>query len=267
MTRALWEQTRGGFLLARSYRLSFALGWIARWSALVWVYFLARLVGLHADVVPGPPGSYLAFALVGMATQQYLHYLLSAFPDQLREAQLSGLVPSLLATPAPPALALFGPVLWGVLERAGTLLLSLIVVALGFGVPLAWGRWPAALVAFVLMSLAIGAWGVASSCYTLVFKRGDPVLWLSETLGFVFSGAVIPLGILPGWMQSIAAIYPHAHAIRATRLALLPGVETAGLGDSLLALAAFAAVLLPASVYALERAVRHVRARGSMAFY
>ncbi len=267
MMRALWEQARGGFLLATSYRLSFALGWIARWSALVWVYFLAQLVGSHTDGVPGLPASFLAFALVGMATQQYLHYLLSAFPEQLREAQLSGLVPSLLATPAPPVVALFGPVLWGVAERAGTLFLSLVVVAWGFGVPLAWERWPAALAAFVLMSVVVGAWGVASACYTLVFKRGDPVLWLSETLGFVLSGAVIPLGVLPRWMQAVAALYPQAHAIRATRLALLPSAEAAGLGESLLALAAFAVVLLPASLVALDRAVRHVRARGNMAFY
>jgi len=267
MTRALWEQARGGFLLATSYRLSFALGWISRWSALVWVYFLARLLSPEAGRVPGLPENYMAFALLGMATQQYLHYLLSAFSDQLRESQLGGLVPALLVTPAPPALALFGPVLWGILERAGTLLLSLFVVAWGFGVPLAAGRWPAALAAFLLMSVAVGGWGVLSACYTLVFKRGDPVLWLSETLGFVFSGAVIPIGVLPGWMQSIALFYPHAHAIRAMRLALLPDAGATGLGRSLLALAVFSVVLLPLAAFVLERTIRSVRARGSMAFY
>jgi ABC-2 type transport system permease protein len=264
--RILWEQVRGGFLLATSYRLSFALGWISRWSALVWVYFLARLVA-PAGSVSSEAGGYLAFALVGMATQQYLHYLLSAFPEHLRESQLAGMVPPLLATPAPPALALFGPVLWGVLERAGTLVLSLLVVAWGFGVPLAWSRWPLAAVCFVLMSLAVGAWGVLSACYTLVFKRGDPVLWLSETLGFVLSGAVIPLHVLPPWMRSVAALYPHAYAIRATRLALLPGSEPVGLPANLLALAGFGLLLVPLAALVLERSIRHVRIRGSAAFY
>ncbi len=267
MTRVLWEQARGGYLIATSYRLSFALGWISRWSALVWVYFLARLVSLDVGRAPGLPDNYMAFALLGMATQQYLHYLLSAFPDQLRESQLGGLMPALLVTPASPALALFGPLLWGIVERAGTLLLSLLIIAWGFGVPLAVSRWPAALAVFLLMSVAVGAWGILSACYTLVFKRGDPVLWLSETLGFVFSGAVIPIGVLPGWMQSIAVFYPHSHAIRAMRLALQPGAEETGLVRSVFALAVFSLVLLPLAAFALERAIRSVRIRGSAAFY
>jgi ABC-2 type transport system permease protein len=263
----LREQARAGFKLATSYRLSFALGLSARWWALVWVYFLAKLVPADATLSPELAQGYLAFALVGVAVEQHLHFVLQAFSEKLREDELNGLVPALLATPAPPAAALFGPLLWGILERSVTLLLMLGAAALAFGVSFAGGNWLGALLAFALATGAVAAWGVLSACFTLVFKRGDPVLWFSDTLGFVFSGALIPLSVLPAPMRWVAAAYPHAHAVSALRNALLRGSGFGELAPGLLALGGFAIVLLPLSFWALGRAIHRVREAGTIGFY
>jgi ABC-2 type transport system permease protein len=266
MIATLLEQARAGFKLATSYRLSFALGLVARWWTLVWVYFLAKLVPSD-PALPELARGYLAFALVGVAVEQHLHFVLQAFSEKLREDELNGLVPALLATPASPAVALFGPLLWGVLERSVTLLLMLGVAAFGFGVSFAGGNWPGALAVFVLATAAVAGWGVLSACFTLVFKRGDPVLWFSDTLGFVFSGALIPLSLLPQPMRWIAAAYPHAHAVSGMRSALLGGAGLGELAAPLLMLAGFAVVLLPLSLWALSRAIGRVRRVGTIGFY
>jgi ABC-2 type transport system permease protein len=263
----LLEQARAGFRLATSYRLSFVLGLVARWWTLVWVFFLAKLVPADAALAPELAQGYLAFALVGVAVEQHLHFVLQSFSEKLREDELNGLVPALLATPAPPVVALFGPLLWGGLERSVTLLLMLGAAALVFGVSFAGGNWLGALAVFVLASAAVAAWGVLSACFTLLFKRGDPVLWFSDTLGFVFSGALIPLGLLPAPMRWIAAVYPHAYAVSGLRAALLRGAGLAELAGPLVALAGFALVLLPLSLLALGRAVRRVREAGTLGFY
>ena len=266
MIAVLWEQLRAGFLLSVGYRLSFVLSLVARWSALVWVYFLARLVPADRLLSPELREGYLAFALIGMATHQYLHFVLSAFPEKLREDQLAGRVPALLVTPAAPALALFGPVLWGFVERSAALGVSLVIIVFGFGVSLPRADGPSALLALLLMSAAVGGWGILSACYTLVFKRGDPLLWLSETLGFAFSGALFPIDLLPPWLRWIPAFYPQAHAIRAARLALLQGRGAPGLTSSLVMLALFGGALALLASAVLGLALRHVRRRGSLGF-
>lgn len=266
MTRVLFEQLRAGFKLATSYRLSFTLGLVARWWALVWVFFLARIVPADPALSPDLARGYLPFALVGVAVEQHLHYVLQAFSEKVREDELNGRLPALLATPAPPALSLFGPLLGGVLERAVTLLLMFAVAGLAFGVSFAGGNWLGAVLAFALATAAVAAWGVLSACFTLVFKRGDPVLWFSDTLGFVFSGAVIPLSVLPAPMQWIAAAYPHAHAVSAIRSTLLRGADFDEVAVRLAVLAGFALVLVPISLRALGRAVRHLREAGTMSF-
>lgn len=267
MIGALWEQARAGLRLATSYRLSFALGLVARWWTLVWVFFLAKLVPADSALSPELAQGYLAFALVGVAVEQHLHFVLQAFAEKLREDELNGLVPALLATPAPTALALFGPLLWGIVERSATLLLMLGAAAVGFGVSFAGGNWLGALAVFGLATAAVAAWGVLSACFTLVFKRGDPVLWFSDTLGFVFSGALIPLALLPAPMRWVAAAYPHAYAVSGLRAALLRDASFGELTLPLAVLAGFALVLLPLSLRALERAVRQVRASGTAGFY
>lgn len=267
MIAALWEQARAGFLLATGYRLNFALSLCGRLWWLVWVYFLAKLVPPDRIASAEMAQGYLAFALVGVAMQQYLSYVLVACSEKLREDQLNGLLPALLVTPGRPIVAIFGPLLWGVVDRALTVTLMLAIGGLALGIGFEGANWGAALLVLALTTLAVAAWGLLSACFTLIFKRGDPILLLAGIVGYVFSGAFFPVSVLPPWMQLVSAIYPHAHAISAARAALLLDAPVAALERPLVALGAFCAILTPLALWAFDVAVRHVRRTGSAAYY
>ncbi len=81
----------------------------------------------------------------------------------------------------------------------------------------------------------------------------------------LLSGTVFPIEVMPQWMQTLASsLSPLTHALDALRAALLEGASLSAVGDSLLILAGFAAVLLPLGILALEWGLRHARRNGGL---
>src|SRR5262249_15483215 len=81
--------------------------------------YLGRLV----DAAPNPPlseyaGHYAAFLLLGVAVLDLQGSTVTGLGESIREAQLSGSLEALLATPAPTALMLFALALPDVLWAA-----------------------------------------------------------------------------------------------------------------------------------------------------
>ncbi|HEX5473376.1 MAG TPA: ABC transporter permease [Vicinamibacterales bacterium] len=261
------EQVRAGLLLATSYRLNFGLSVIGRFWWIVWVYFLAKLVPAARASSPEMARGYFAFALIGVAFQQYLSNLLVAGSEKVREDELNGLLPALLVTPAHPFVSLFGPALWSVVDRAATLVLMIAIGAWAVGLSFPGAHWGTALVIVLLATLSVAAWGILSACFTLVFKRGDPIVLLAGILGFVFSGAYFPIDILPPWMRVISAVYPHAYAISAVRRVLLDGASFHDVAGQVLALFGFAVILVPVAILSLHASLARVRKQGNAAHY
>ena len=65
---------------------------------------------------------------------------------------------------------------------------------------------------------------------TLVWKRIEMINDLLLTIMMVFSGALVPLERMPGWMAAIGRLFPITHGIASLRAVLLNGRPVTALG-------------------------------------
>jgi ABC-2 type transport system permease protein len=132
------------------------------------------------------------------------------------------------------------------------------------GADFARADWLAALNLGGLAVLAMGAWGLLSAAFVLVFKRADPLSWLADVTLYMFAGVYFPIDVLPPVLKPIAYALPLSHALEGLRLALMQGETLAQLGRYALILLAFDLALAPLAAWAFSAALRHVRRTGSL---
>jgi len=261
----LFAFLRHGFALARSYPLNFAAHYISMAVSVVFYYFLDQLFSrAGVSVVQG--GSYFAFLLIGGAFWRYLELGMRSFAENLREEMLMGTIEPLLVTATPTRLALLAPSAWMLIEGTWLVFVQLAIGAL-FGADFSRANWLSAAGVTLVSMASLLCYGVLSAAFTLMFKRSDPVNWLVGATVYVFGGVFFPVALLPAPLQAISSLLPFTYALRGLRGALLQGHGLAELAPDLLALLAFTAVLLPAALWALERAVRRLKQTGELSHY
>jgi len=81
------------------------------------------------------------------------------------------------------------------------------------------------------------------------------------------SGVVYPVSVLPSWLRAVGHFLPLTHVLVVLRAAFLIGSSPAAVGDSLAALAIFAAILIPAGAATFAYALRRARVDGSLTHY
>jgi ABC-2 type transport system permease protein len=143
-----------------------------------------------------------------------------------------------------------------------TLLLS---VPLGFRLPDP--DFGTAAVVLLFSALVFTSMGLLGAAVVLALQQGGQVINLVlAAMGFL-GGALFPVDVLPGWLQTISRLSPLTYALQALRGAVLDGLDVVALRGDLLVLLAFAAVLLPLSVLALTQSFNYAQARGTLGRY
>ena len=256
--------TRRDWLIWSSYRLAvvWQLGGIV--VAIALTYFVGRAVGAdHAGLEGGT--NYIAFVLAGLAFTDAFTTGLTAFPQALREAQLSGTLEPILLTPVRVSSFIVASVVFRFLQSFLRLTIFLAVAVFMFG------YWHSAdpitvFLVFVPGCLVFAALGLLSAGFVLVFKQGDPVIVGYVAISGILGGTLFPTRLLPGWLQPAAALLPLSHALSGVRLGLAgAGPLAAIVPIALLWLAAL--LLLPTAGVGFAVAVRRVKREGSLAQY
>ena len=183
---------RRDLLTDLSYKLSFALQALHILLGIAAYYFLARLLG------ESTPDGYapFPFLLVGMAVNGYMTTALVCFTQAVKGHQVTGTLKSVLATRTSPVTFI---VLSSLYPFARGTVDGLIYLLGGgaFGLPLGQVNLPATLLLFGVSLLAFGSIGILSATFTLIFKRGDPLLWLFVSLSWLLGGVFYPREVLP----------------------------------------------------------------------
>ena len=205
-----------------SYRISFLL---EAANVLIMVgafYFLSKLMGgqISGRYQPFP------FLLLGLAVNSYLTTALYCFSQGVRGSQGPGVIKSVLGAPISEdefllyssAYPVFRAAVDGMVYLGGGILLGLPVERMNL---------LAVLVLFILSVAAHAGIGIISAAFTLLFKRGDPVVWVMGGISWLLGGVFYPLEVLPQWMQHAAALLPLSHALRGTRAAVLEEIGRA----------------------------------------
>jgi len=230
--------------------------------------FFSRFVGATANPhLQAYGGNYLAFAAIGFLVAELQQVGVSLLSRRIRAAQMMGFLEAELATPAPSWMVLGSmPVYelgFAALRSAGYLVGANLLIGLALPrtnpLTVAVGL-PVILAAFVGL-------GLLAAASTMLSRRTNPVEAVLASLSFFLSGVVYPVSVLPAWLQQAGKLLPLTHALRVLRAGFLTGAAPAEVRGSLLALAVFAAVLIPAGGAVFSFALRRARVDGSLAHY
>lgn len=203
------------------------------------------------------------FLFVGLAVNASMTVCLGCFAMSVRGARSEGLLRALVITPTPLWLQVLGSAAYPFLRGFFDAGLH-VVAAIALGLSLASANAGGALLVFVLGLAAASAVGIASAAFAVVFRRGDPLLWVVGVAGLVLGGVFYPVEMLPPALGALAWITPVAPALAAMRPLLIDGAALPDVGRALLALSVYAAAGIPLSLLLLTGAVRHARRRGTI---
>jgi len=259
---------RRDFLEEKSYRFSFFTQSVGILFSVIMFYFIAHIFGKAATpYLSAYGGAYFPFVLIGIAFYRYLSVSLSTFCDTIREGQVSGTLESMLVSPTRAVSILLYSSLGSFLRATCEVLLYLFLGVLLFGVRIGNADLVSVLVVLVFTVLSFSSFGILSAAFVLVFKRGDPVSYLFETLSALLGGVYYPVSVLPAGLQAGSALLPVTYSLRAMRQAILQGTPVTGLGADLGILVFFSVVGLPFSFFVFRRALNRAKREGTLLQY
>lgn len=249
-----------------SYRGMLLIETLGIGSSLILFYSIGRLVGSEQESLQVYGGDYFPFALVGLAVSGYFSISLIAFSSRLRQSQTTGTLEAMFVTATPPTRVLILSGAWDFLLATVRLAIFVSVGVLAMGVEFNVNA-PAAVAVIALALVSFVAMGLVAASIILVIKRGDSIALLGNIVATVFGGVLFPIALLPEWVRPVAWFVPLSWALDGLRRAALTGAGVSDISDSLLALSASTALLVPLAVLSLRWGMGQVRKDGSLSQY
>ena len=226
--------------------------------------FLGRFV----DAAPNPTlesyrGRYGLYLIIGMAALDLQTSLMSALASSIRNAQITGALESLLSTPTPIALVLWGASIPDLLGLVVRLVFYSAMGALFFssgGTLLTWSLAGGVLAMLIAAILALSALGIIGAALTLMLRRSDPLQVLLATLSMIAGGVVYPRAILPPALSALGSCLPITHVLTGLRAAIVGQSWSAAFAHLML----MTLILGPLGVWLFSRALKRAREDGSL---
>jgi ABC-2 type transport system permease protein len=263
-----WAFIKRDAIIAVSYRLSFILQLVQVFTILTVFYYLGKTLGdRNVPALARYGGNFLAFLLIGISLTDCITLSLTTFAQQIRESQTTGTLETTLLSPVRLSVILIYSSLWPYLFSLIRLVLYLVVGGMVYGVGMRQANLSSALLIFLLTVLCFMGIGILWAGVVLLMKRGDAVMSLMGFGVILVSGVIFPVGMLPGWVQTIGAMIPLSHGLEGMRLAILQGKGIVELSPIIFKLIAFAIVLQAVGLIGFNSAVNITKRHGSLSEY
>jgi ABC-2 type transport system permease protein len=261
--RAFTAVLRRDLYVYVSYRTRLVSQVLTAVFSLAMFYYVSRLVHIRGFV---SPGSYFAFVVVGLALLSVM-YSCFMIPELVRQELVAGTFDRLLLSPFGAVRSVIAMTLFPLVLSFALATLTLVLGWALFGLHVYWPTVPLAVPVMGLTLLAFLPFGLLFAALTVTIKQGSVgTSWVIALLALT-GGAYFPVSVLPTWMQTASRLQPFTPATNALRHLLVNSPLGASLDSSLLKLAIFAGVLMPASILVLSAAIRLGQRRGTIIEY
>jgi ABC-2 type transport system permease protein len=247
-----------------TYRFTFFTQLASTLFSIVLFYYISRLVTVGEF---SSPDQYFAFAVIGVVTLEVVNTAAVLVPNTLRGELVMGTFERLVLSPfgavASAASMMLFPFAWVVFKTT----IALLIAAVAFDLPLQWPGAALAVPIAVLGALSFAPFGLLVTAVVLVAKQAmGMTTWIVAALSIV-AGFYFPVTLLPDWIEWFSEVQPFTPTIELMRSTLV-GIEMSESAWLAAAkLVGFTAVLLPIAVWAVGRAVRVSRRRGTIIEY
>ncbi len=256
------------FLVESSYKLSFIFRIFGVLVTVFTYFFIDKLFG-HRIVghLQQFGVTYFSYVLLSMAFFSYVGVGLGSFSSRIRLEQMQGTLEAILLTPTKISTILFSLALWNFLFATLDMAIYITLGIFLFKIDFSNINISSTLVILFLTIISFSGLGILSASFIMVFKRGNPVGWIINSMEGLIGGVYFPITIMPAWLQFLAKFLPITHAIRAIELAVYRGYSITQLAKEITFLLLFALLLLPLSLAVFKYALKKTRREGSLVKY
>ena len=268
MFRQIFASIKKDFLIETSYKLSFFLNIFSVVATLLTYFFIDKLFGHRLTPHLEEFGvNYFSYVLLSIAFFGYIGVGIGSFSARIRSEQVQGTLESLLLTPTKVSIILASFGLWKLIFATLDLGIYVGIGIFLFKIDFSNVNIISAVVILILTIFSFGSLGIISASFIIVFKRGNPVGWVINTLEGFLGGIYFPITVMPAWLQFLAKFLPITHAIRAMQLAVYKGCSLSELKNEIGFLIIFCTLLIPFSFASFNYALKRARLQGSLAQY
>jgi ABC-2 type transport system permease protein len=246
-----------------SYRWRLVTQYVGVLFSLAIFFYISRLV--RVDAFP-EPGSYFAYAAVGVIILQVLQSTLDV-PTTVRQELVAGTFERFLLSPFGPVAGIASTALFPFLLSFAYGIITLVAAVAIFGLHL---EWPNALVAVPVAGLGALAFLPFAFCFAaavVLFKQAVGGAGFVVTGITLIGGFIYPVSVLPGWIQWTSKVQPFTPTLQLLRHLLVGTVVAESPWATAAKVAGFAGVLLPLSLWLLQKSVRVAQRRGTITEY
>lgn len=212
-------------------------------------------------------GNYFSFVLIGIAFSNYLNVAVRSLSKNIRDAQIMGTLEALLVTQTEIPTIILGSSIYSYVFTSIQVIVYLLLGVFVFGINFGDANYLGAAIILLLTITSFGSIGILSASFIMVFKRGDPITWLINSLSWLLGGVFYPVQVLPDWLEKISYLLPITYSLEGMRHALLQGYSIKDLANNIFALLIFSIVLIPVSIFIFSKAVNRAKVDGSLAQY
>jgi ABC-2 type transport system permease protein len=268
MLKRVFAFLKKDFLIESSYKLPFLFNIFSVLISILAYFFIDKLFGHRMTEHLEEFGvNYFSYVLLSMAFFSYIGVGLGSFANRIRLEQMQGTLETIFLTPIRTPTILISLALWNICFA--TLDTSIYIVSgiFLFNIDFSNINVLSTFVILLLTMISFSCLGIFSASFIMIFKRGNPVNWLINSLEGLIGGVYFPVSVMPGWLQFLARFFPITYAIRAMELSVYRGFSLNQLSKEISLLFLLSSVLLPLSFASFKFALKKARRQGSLLQY
>jgi len=268
MIRRIPAFLRKDFLVEKSYRFAFLLGIFSTLFSLLIFFFIDRLFGREvAPYLEELKINYFSYVFVATLLFNYTGAGLGSISEKIRTEKVQGTFEGIANNEG-----ILPPFVVSVIiyNFALTSLETVLYLAAGFfflGLDFSNVNLLSLALTLFLSALSFSSIGIVSSCFIILFRKGNPLAFLLNSMEGLFGGVYFPVAVLPLWAQFVSKLLPVYYAINAAQKSFYLNASPAQIWKELAALALFSAVLFPFSLWLLKKSVDRSRLKGTLGRY
>lgn len=256
------------FLIESSYKLAFILNIFGVLFSVLSYFFIDKLFGQKLVSHLEEFGiNYFSYVLLSMAFFSYIGVGLGSFSNRIRLEQLQGTLEAILLTPTGISTILLSLGVWNLIMATLDLLIYIGLGIFLFKIDFSNVNIISTLVILFLTIVSFSGLGILSASFIIIFKRGNPLSWIINSIEGLIGGVYFPITVLPHWLQFLAQFLPITYAIKAVQLAVFRGYALNQLLREIVFLLLFSCLLLPLSLKAFTYSLKKARKDGSLTAY
>ncbi len=271
--RQTWAVFLANLKIFLSYRTWVATETITTLASVVMYYFVGVMVNPQKLAASGYGESYIGFALVGIASTNYLWMCINRLSHSMSHEIREGTFETVISSPIKLRSYVIGISIRGFLVSCYFMLGAFLIGYFALDAPLIVN--PSTLAAAVLLVLLLVTShlgiGIMAAGIVMVYKKGDPLTFLLSGVTELFGGVLFPLYLLKRYtaVWVFAWLLPYTHALDALRKVLLLGM---GILDpeivrQVVILTAYSVVLIPLGLWIFRWGYDRVRREGTTTTY